>query len=136
MYLGCVSAFEALIEERNRRVLAGGRNLVWASGLPQARDRVCAHGGGVCRGDCVVIYRCPALTGFPLRKSISMTFSLVGIRATTFFVAVSITAPPSGYAYLPSRLKEIQPGRGRSLGSANSATLATYRGGITVTSYA
>ena len=41
-------------------------------------------------------YRWPALTGLPSRKLISISFSLVGMRATTFFVAVSITDPPSG----------------------------------------
>lgn len=41
-------------------------------------------------------YRWPTRTAFPRSKSTSMSFSLVGIRATTCLVRVSITAPPSG----------------------------------------
>src|SRR6266446_9506155 len=41
-------------------------------------------------------HRWPALMGLPSRKSISISFSLVGMRATTFLVLLSITAPPSG----------------------------------------
>ena len=40
-----------------------------------------------------------------------------------------ITAPPSGYAYRPSMLKEIQPGCGCSDGFWKSGTSATCRGG-------
>ena len=41
-------------------------------------------------------YRCPARTALPFSKSTSINFSLVGIRAATCFVRVSITTPPSG----------------------------------------
>ena len=89
---------------RRRRRRLRGRGSRLKQEQPEHRDeRVtrCVHSSretGEVRNRMQLLYRCPTRTAFPLSKSTSMSFSLVGIRATTCLVRVSITAPPSGYA--------------------------------------